>query len=247
MSIIEIENLSHRFADGTFALKDVSLTVESGSLIVIAGCNGSGKTTLLKHINGLIKPQSGRVRVADVDVRKYPEKAHRTAGMVFQDSDSQIVGETVYADIAFGPENMKLSRQDIHRRVTHALAAVGLSGLAEQPPHLLSGGEKRRLSIAGVLSMQPKVLLFDEPFSNLDFPGVQQVLQQMVRLKGGGHTLVITTHELEKVLNIADRLIILSKGKIVADGLPHEINPQVEEYGVRKACITCAMEDQWPN
>ena len=247
MSIIEIENLSHRFADGTIALKDVSLTVESGSLIVIAGCNGSGKTTLLKHINGLITPQFGNVRVANVDVRKYPEKAHRTAGMVFQDSDSQIVGETVYADTAFGPENMKFSRQEIHRRVTHALAAVGLSELAEQPPHLLSGGEKRRLSIAGVLSMQPKIIMFDEPFSNLDYPGVQQVLQQMVRLKQTGHTLVITTHELEKVLNIADRLIILSNGKIVADGLPQEINRQVERYGVRKACNTCALEGQWLN
>jgi len=247
MSLIEINNLSHRFADGTFALQDISLSVQTGTLVVIAGCNGSGKTTLLKHVNGLIAPQTGTVKVAGVDVGRHPEKARRAAGMVFQDADSQIVGETVFADVAFGPENMKLSRPEIERCVKEALSAVGLSDFTEHQPHLLSGGEKRRLSIAGVLAMQPKIIMFDEPFSNLDYPGVQQVQHQMLRLKQSGHTLLVTTHELEKILNIADRLIILSQGNIVADGLPEVVNRQVEQYGVRQVYSTCLQEGRWLN
>lgn len=142
---------------------------------------------------------------------------------------------------------MKLSRVEIDDRTKDALVAVGLSDLAEQQPHLLSGGEKRRLSIAGVLAMKPKIIMFDEPFSNLDFPGVQQVLQQMVRLKQTGHTLLVTTHELEKILGLAERLVVLSNGKIVADGLPRAVNRRVEHYGVRPACKVCALEEPWRN
>jgi biotin transport system ATP-binding protein len=247
MAIIEIENLSHRFADGTAALDGIRLSIAQQTLTVIAGCNGSGKTTLLKHINGLIRPQSGTVTVAGIDVRRHPEKARRVVGMVFQDADSQIVGETVFADVAFGPENQKLSRTQIQNRVESALAAVGLTHLADRHPHLLSGGEKRRLAIAGVLAMQPRVVMFDEPFSNLDLPGMQQTLQQMMALKTSGHTLLVTTHELEKIFAIAQRIVVMREGRIVADGQPEQINRQVAGYGVRPACSACRLEVPWPN
>lgn len=148
-------------------------------------------------------------------------------------ADSQIVGETVHDDVAFGPENLRLSRSEVSRRVAGALAAVGLAELAGRRPHRLSGGEKRRLSIAGILAMQPRVIVFDEPFSHLDYPGVRQVLGQMVALHRSGQTILLTTHDLDKVLAHADRLVIMQRGKIVRDGLPAAVASEAETFGVR--------------
>jgi biotin transport system ATP-binding protein len=156
--------------------------------------------------------------------------------MMFQDADSQIVGETVYEDVAFGPENLRLDRSQIQGRVANALRAVGLSDLAHQRPHLLSGGEKRRLAIAGILAMEPRVIVFDEPFSSMDYPGVKQVLQQILALHRSGHTIIVTTHDLEKIIAHADRLILMHGGKIVRDGKPVEIMTDAEAFGVRKPC-----------
>jgi biotin transport system ATP-binding protein len=180
--IIQTANLSHRFADGTQGLSDVTLTFNEGEFTVIAGANGSGKTTLLRHLNGLLFPESGSVTVCGKSVKNDPLAARKQVGMVFQDADSQIVGETVYDDAAFGPENLALARDQINRRVSRALAAVNLSGLENKQPHHLSGGEKRRLAIAGVLAMAPRVLLMDEPFSNLDYPATCLVLDQILDL-----------------------------------------------------------------
>jgi len=168
VGIIEIAHLHHRFADGTLGLDDVTLAFNEGELTVIAGANGSGKTTLLRHLNGLLLAETGTVTVCGKSVKEDPMSARQQVGMVFQDADSQIVGETVYDDAAFGPENLSLERQQIEQRVNQALKAVGLSGFENKMPHHLSGGEKRRLAIAGVLAMAPRVLLMDEPFSNLD-------------------------------------------------------------------------------
>lgn len=164
-------------------------------------------------------------------------RARRMVGMIFQDAESQIVGETVHADVAFGPENLRLSRAEVERRVTAALAAVELQSAPDRRPHLLSGGEKRRLSIAGVLAMDPRVLVFDEPFSNLDYPGVRQVLGQMVALHRSGRTLVVTTHDLEKVLAHADRLILLERGRVVGDGDPAAVAARAEVHGVRRPAL----------
>lgn len=236
MNILEIDKLNHRFPDGTVAIKDISLSIAEGEFAVIAGCNGSGKTTLLRHINGLLTPTSGTIRVAG---ESSPIKARQLVGMVFQDADSQIIGETVYEDAAFGPENLKLSRDEINLRVSVALEAVGLTGLENKPPYLLSGGQKRRLAIAGVLAMQPKILVFDEPFSNLDYPGVKQILKQIVMLHRQGHTILLTTHDLEKVFAHADRLIVMQKGQIVKDDTPCQIVDDIERFGVR---IPCAIK-----
>jgi biotin transport system ATP-binding protein len=236
MAILEVEGLSHRFPDGTVGIEDIDLAVDEGIFTVIAGPNGSGKTTLFRHLNGLLMPTAGDVRVRGMSVKANPRRARQLVGMVFQDADSQIVGETVYDDAAFGPENLKLARPEIDRRVRGALAAVGLSHLADQRPHLLSGGEKRRLAIAGILAMGSEVVVFDEPFSNLDYPGVRQVLAAIRDLHARGRTLLLTTHDLEKVIAHGDRLLIMEKGRIVADGPPDRILPETERYGVRQPC-----------
>ena len=235
-NIIEIENLSHRFSDGTIGLDSISLRIRKGEFALITGRNGSGKTTLLRHLNGLLLPTSGTVRLAGISVSQDLVRARQMAGMVFQDADSQIVGETVADDVAFGPENLCLDRAEIKRRVTAALEAVELTAFADHQPYKLSGGEKRRLAIAGVLAMKPSVLIFDEPFSNLDYPGVGSVLRQILSLHGTGHTILLTTHDLEKVIAYSDRLIVMEKGKIVRDGDPEKVLSGIESLGVRAPC-----------
>lgn len=236
MTILEVDRLSHRFPDGSMGIREISLTLREGSFTVLAGPNGSGKTTFLRHLNGLSMPTAGDVRIKGVSVREDPRRARRLVGMVFQDADSQIVGETVYDDAAFGPENLKLGRREIHRRVLAALDAVGMSHLAGQRPHLLSGGEKRRLAIAGILAMGSEVVVLDEPFSNLDYPGVRQVLGAILDLHGQGRTILLSTHDLEKTIAHADRLLLMEKGRIAADGRPGAVLGQTERYGVRRPC-----------
>ena len=236
MEIIRVAHLDHRFVEGPGAVGDVTFDVAEGELTVIAGANGSGKTTLLRHLNGLLIPQRGAVSVCGQSVKADPVAARRRVGLVFQDADSQIVGETVYDDVAFGPENLCLARPEIDRRVKQALAAVELTGLEERRPYHLSGGEKRRLAIAGVLAMAPRVMLLDEPFSNLDYPSTCRVLEQLLSLHRQGHTLIITTHDLEKVIAHARRLIVMAKGRIVADGSPAVTIVDIQRYGIRPPC-----------
>jgi biotin transport system ATP-binding protein len=236
MYAIEIENLSHRFDDGSFGIKNVNLRIPQGAFVVLTGPNGSGKTTLLRHLNGLLRPTSGSVKLAGRSVQEDLLRARQFVGMMFQDADSQIVGETVYEDVAFGPENLNLDRCEIKARVADALNAAGLTEFAEHRPHLLSGGEKRRLAIAGILAMHPEVIVFDEPFASLDYPGVQQVLRHILALHQSGRTIVIATHDLEKVIAHADRLILMRNGEIVTDDVPAKILPHVEKFGVRQPC-----------
>ncbi len=232
--LIEMQDVAFRYADGGVGLSGISLAIARGELVVVAGANGSGKTTLLKHMNGLLVPTGGRVLVDGCETRKDTARVRRMVGMVFQHADAQIVGETVYDDVAFGPEHLRLPRETVTQRVDAALAAVGLSAKKDQRPHLLSGGEKRRLTIAGVLAMVPAVVVMDEPFSSLDLDGVRQVLGPIVQLTATGCTLVVTTHDLDKIMAHADRLIILSRGRIVRDGPPAVILPEVERFGVRE-------------
>jgi len=236
VTIIQTSHLYHRFADGTQGLDDVSLTFNEGEFTIIAGANGSGKTTLLRHLNGLLFSESGTVTVCGKSVKADPFSARQQIGMVFQDADSQIVGETVYDDVAFGPENLSLGRQQIDQRVNQALGAVGLSGFENKMPHHLSGGEKRRLAIAGVLAMAPRVLLMDEPFSNLDYPATCLVLEQVLDLHQNGHTIIMTTHDLEKVVAHAQRLVVMAKGRVVKDGIPDAVIVDIERYGIRTPC-----------
>ena len=238
MDIIEIENLSHRFENGILGLDGINLQVQKGAFVIVAGPNGSGKTTLIRHLNGLLLPTAGSIQLAGAFVQDDLLRARRLVGMMFQDADSQIVGETVYEDVAFGPENLKLDRSQIRKRVKQSLTAVGLTEFADQSPHLLSGGEKRKLAIAGILAMEPEVIAFDEPFASLDYPGVKQVLKQILALHQSGHTIIVITHDLEKVMAHADRLIIMQKGQIVKDGRPSDIVDAVDTFGVRAPCAS---------
>lgn len=238
MKIIEIENLTHRYVNGHVGIQDVTLSIGRGDFVVIAGANGSGKTTLLRHLNGLLAPTQGSVVVDGVAVSEDIHSARRKVGMVFQDADSQIVGETVFDDVAFGPENLCWSPDKIRTSVQTALDQLGLGHLSDQSPHLLSGGERRRLAIAGVLAMQPDVIILDEPFANLDYPGVRQVLTRIVALHQQGHTIIVSAHDLEKVIAHAQRLVIMHNGRIVADDPPAKVTASIEQHDIR---LPCAM------
>lgn len=235
--IIEVHDLTHCFPDGTKGVDKVSLSIRQGEFVIMAGPNGSGKTTLLRHLNGLVMPSEGLVKIGDVPVKGNLLQTRRRVGMVFQDADSQIVGETVRQDVAFGPENLGLDTATVDFQTDQAIAKVGLAHKADLSPHLLSGGEKRRLAIAGVLSMQPDIILFDEPFSNLDYQGICQVVDQMKSLKKDGHTLLVTSHDLDPVIGLADRLVILDKGRIVREGKPSSVAADAAAFGIRPPAI----------
>jgi len=235
-SIIEIRNLTHRFPDGTVGLRNVNLAFHETTLTVIAGENGSGKTTLLKHLNALLKTTEGTVFLEGEPVEKDLLHTRKTVGLVFQNPDLQILGETVYDDVAFGPENLLLDPQTVKTRVMAALDSVGLADRIHRQPHLLSGGEKRLLAIAGVLAMQPKILALDEPFSGLDYSGIRKVLQHILALHRTGCTLIVTTHDVEKIIAHADRLVVMQNGSVAADGAPLDIVLALERFGVRAPC-----------
>jgi biotin transport system ATP-binding protein len=202
----------------------------------MGGPNGRVKTTLIRLISGLLKPTTGSVYVNGLNPLHDSREVRRLVGMVFQDPDSQIVGETVREDVAFGPENLGLSQKEIDKRVDWALRVMGLKDFSEKPCYLLSGGEKRRLAIAGVLAMRPRVILFDEPFSFLDYPGIQEVLKHMVHLHREGHTLVVTTHDIEKVIVHVDRVAILHNGELKVAGPPEELMMKLPQFGIRPPC-----------
>jgi cobalt transport protein ATP-binding subunit len=234
--MIEIKNLDHHYPDGTHALKNIDLVISDGEFLLLCGPNGSGKTTLIRLISGLLKPTFGSIHVNGLDPLRDSREVRRLVGMVFQDPDSQIVGETVKEDVAFGPENLGLPFEEITERVDWALQVMGLQDLSEKPCYLLSGGEKRRLAIAGVLAMRPQVILFDEPFSFLDYPGIQEVLKHMVHLHRKGHTLVVTTHDIEKVIAHVDRIAIIHDGELKVAGLPEELIMKLSKFGIRPPC-----------
>jgi len=204
-----------------YALEDISFSLESGSCNIIAGANGSGKSLLMSIIARLEEPSSGTVKT---DAR---------VGLVFQEPDAQILGETPGEDIAFGPQNMGLSKEETRACVQTALDATGLADRADFPSRSLSGGEKRRLAAAGVLAMDAQIIIFDEPYANMDFPGVVQVNSLLKKLIADGKTLIILTHELEKCLALADRFIVLYKGKKIFDGTAAEaLSHNLEEWGI---------------
>ena len=234
--MIDIQGLHHRYPDGTHPLKNIDLSIADGEFLLICGPNGSGKTTLLRLICGLLKPSSGSVLIDGLNPIRDSREVRQLMGMVFQDPDSQIVGETVREDVAFGPENLGLPVQEIKQRVDWALQVMGLESLSEKACYLLSGGEKRRLAIAGVLAMRPRVLLFDEPFSFLDYRGIQEILKHMVRLHQEGHTLIVTTHDVEKVIPHVERIAVIYDGELTMVGPPEPLMMKLSQFGIRPPC-----------
>ncbi len=234
--IIDIKAICHTFSDGFIGIKDISLSINKGEFIILAGKNGSGKSTLLRHLNGLLLPDSGHILVNGHDVSEHLVQTRKNVGMVFQDADTQIVGDTVFDEVAFGLENLKVKRTQINEKVTRVLEDLNLFHLKERNPSTLSGGEKRKLSIAGILVMNPQVIAFDEPFSNLDYPGTRQVLSTIIDLNQSGHTIIIATHDVETIICEATRIIIMENGSVKKDGTPDTMVKYLESFGVREPC-----------
>ena len=232
MELIRTENISHIYSPKTpfehRALSDVSLSIESGTLTGIIGHTGSGKSTLVSHLNGLLRPTSGKVFVEGEDIWADPKKIRRfrfKVGLVFQFPEYQLFEETVEKDIGFGPKNMGLDKEEIALRVHEAASAVGLSeDILKKSPFELSGGQKRRVAIAGVIAMRPRVLILDEPAAGLDPKGKDEVFDFVGRyLASKENAAIIVSHSMDDVARIADRLIVMNRGKVALDGTPGEI------------------------
>jgi biotin transport system ATP-binding protein len=233
-ALFSVRHLTKTFPGGAAALQGIDLDIREGECLIIAGSNGSGKTVFMKIITGLLDPSEGTVLFRGRPLDANARALRTSVGLVFQDAGAQLVGETAEEDVAFGPKNLGLSKTETAERTRKALAVVGLDGRADYPPRALSGGEKRRLAVAGVLAMGCETIIMDEPFANLDWPGVAQVLRVIRDLKTSGKTVIVLTHELEKVLALADRLVILHKGRVQDDGKPEETLDRLKcEYGVR--------------
>ncbi|MBU0662920.1 MAG: energy-coupling factor ABC transporter ATP-binding protein [Proteobacteria bacterium] len=219
--IVEVKHLQHIYADGTVALQDVSFTIHHGESVAIIGANGAGKSTLLLHLNGYLTAHSGEIRIGDFPLtRKTLPEIRRTVGMVFQDADDQLFMPTVFDDVAFGPFNLGLPVEEVKQRVRDVLEQVGAAHLKFKPPYHLSGGEKKRVAIATVLSMSPDILVMDEPTSGLD-PFARR--QLMGLLRDFQHTKIFTSHDLDMVVELCPRTIVLHQGTVKADGATLEI------------------------
>jgi energy-coupling factor transport system ATP-binding protein len=238
---IKIENLSYIYDEGmpfqTKAVDNISFDIKKGEFVGLIGHTGSGKSTLIQTFNGLLKPSSGKIYVegkdlSDKNVKK--SEIRKNVGLVFQYPEYQLFEETVYKDIAFGPKNLNLSKEIIDQRVKESMAQVGLDFeiLSELSPFELSGGQKRRVAIAGVLAMNPEVLILDEPTAGLDPMGRDEILEQIKNLNREKEvTVILVSHSMEEVANLVDRLIVLDQGKKILDGCVRDV---FKEYDLLK-------------
>lgn len=241
--MIETRNLVYRYDRSSNdemepppAIDSVSLIIEDGSFVVLAGPNGSGKTTLVRQFNRLLEPDAGRVLVNDQPVSEDAVTARTAVAMTFQDPRDGFVAATVGADVAFGPENLGLDRETINHRVEKALTAVRMDGYEEERIDRLSGGEQARVAIAGALAMEPDHLVLDEPFAGLDEPARQSVLDRLEALHSNGMGIVVVTHDLRGLLTPADRLLVMRRGEVALDAPPETAVEQLSELGVRVPC-----------
>ena len=213
--VIQIESLSYKYPDGTVALRDVSLKINEGECVGLIGPNGAGKTTLLFHLNGLLRGD-GEVRIDGLDMSDENLRAVRKAvGIVFQDPDDQLFSSTVFDDIAFGPLSMRLPWDEVDSRVNRALRDAGLEGQAGKAPHHLSFGQKKKAALAAILAMRPKIIALDEPTSNMD-PGSRRAFLRLIESLDA--TKVISTHDMDSVFELCDRVLLLDCGELIADG-----------------------------
>ena len=233
--IISVEHLAYTYpgVEGTPGIpvfEDLNLTVQEGSFVAILGTNGCGKSTLAKHFNSILLPTGGKVYVCGIDTSNEDRilTVRRNVGMVFQNPDNQIVANVVEEDVAFGPENLGIASPEIRRRVDSALKQVEMYEYREHAPHLLSGGQKQRVAIAGIIAMEPRCIVLDEPTAMLDPRGLREVIDTIGRLnREKGITVVLITHHMDEAAK-ADRVVVLNKGKVAADGTPQQVFAQVE-------------------
>lgn len=227
--MIEAINLHHRYPNGFHALRGVNLSIQAGEFVAIIGQNGSGKTTFVKHLNGLLRATEGVVNINGMSVGKRPvSELARIVGYCFQNPDHQIFCETVYKEVAYGPVNLKLSLSEIEARVQEALEAVGLIEYKESNPRDLSKGQRQRVAVAAVLSMQPSVLCIDEPTTGQDYKDGVDMLNLIDKLNQLGHTVLFITHDMPMVARYAKRVIVFREGNILLDGTTYEVFENVE-------------------
>ncbi|KAF5079972.1 Energy-coupling factor transporter ATP-binding protein EcfA3 [anaerobic digester metagenome] len=231
MNVIETREIIYEYPDGTKALENVNFKAEDGKIVALLGPNGAGKSTLFLHFNGILKPTSGEV-VVNGDPVSYDKKdlmkLRQKVGIVFQNPDDQLFAPTVMEDVAFGPMNMGLSREEVEKRVKDALKRVGMDGFEKKPPHHLSGGQKKRVAIAGILAMDPKIMVLDEPTSGLDPKGASQIMRLLYDLNADGMTIIISTHDVDLVPLYASTVYIISHGNIIKEGNPQTVFSDVE-------------------
>ena len=233
--IISVEHLAYTYpgvegVSGIPVFEDLNLTVQEGSFVAVLGTNGCGKSTLAKHFNSILLPTGGKVYVCGIDTSNEDRilTVRRNVGMVFQNPDNQIVANVVEEDVAFGPENLGIASPEIRRRVDSALKQVEMYEYREHAPHLLSGGQKQRVAIAGIIAMEPRCIVLDEPTAMLDPRGRREVIDTIGRLnREKGITVVLITHHMDEAAK-ADRVVVLNKGKVAADGTPQQVFAQVE-------------------
>ncbi|MGE7913743.1 energy-coupling factor ABC transporter ATP-binding protein [Lysinibacillus xylanilyticus] len=222
----ELKQLSYAYADGTHALTDITLQIPKGKKIALLGHNGAGKSTLFQHLNGILKPTTGNISFCSKELnysRKALKELRQQVGIVFQDADNQLFSGTVMQDIAFGPLNLGWTTEKIEEKIAWAVAQTEIEPLLDKPIHFLSVGQKKRVAMAGVLAMEPSVLLLDEPTAGLDNYYAAQVLQYLAKLENGERTILLATHDIPLAYEWADQIIVMEAGKIIYNGDPVEL------------------------
>lgn len=225
-TIIQTENLSFTYPDGTPALRSINLEIKEGERVAVIGSNGAGKSTLFLHFNGISRPTFGLIKINGKPVSYEKDdlmKIRQKVGLVFQNPDDQLFAPTVIEDVAFGPMNLGLSDDEVDERVEKALKMVGMSGLEKKAPHHLSGGQKKRVAIAGILAMKPEIMVLDEPTTGLDPNGVKQVMEILYKLNQEDMTIIIASHDVEMVTQFAEKIFVLHDGEIIGQGSSDEI------------------------
>lgn len=229
--ILQVKNLTYSYNDGHKALNNVSLSIDKGDMVCLLGKNGAGKSTLFLHFNGIFEPDDGEIFV-EGDLLKYDKKSlmdvRQKVGIVFQNPDDQLFASTVEEDVAFGPLNIGLSQEETEKRVENSLKIVGMEGFNKKAPHHLSGGQKKRVAIAGILAMDPDVMVLDEPTSGLDPMGASKILRLLKDLNQKGMTILISTHDVDFVPIYSNKVFIMDKGNIIKEGTPKEVFQDVE-------------------
>jgi cobalt/nickel transport system ATP-binding protein len=222
--ILKIEDLAYTYGNGKAALAGVSVDIYEGDKIAVIGSNGSGKSTFFLNVDGVLTPEQGKIFYRETLInKKNLNELRKNIGIVFQDADNQIIASTVKAEVGFGPMNLKLSKEEVLERVDEALEYMNISHLKDRPPHYLSGGEKKRVSIADIIAMKSEIIIFDEPTAALDPLNAIMLEEVLSKLGAEGKTMLISTHDVDFAYRWAERVLVFSEGKIIADGSPLEI------------------------
>ncbi|QHN08343.1 ATP-binding cassette domain-containing protein [Methanothermobacter sp. THM-2] len=236
--MIQVQNLSYTYPDGTQALKNINLEILDGERVAVIGPNGAGKSTLFLHFNGILEPSSGEILIDGNKIRYSKDelmKVRQKVGIVFQNPDDQLFSATVGEDVAFGPVNLGLDDNEVEKRVRESLEKVGMLGYEGRSPHHLSGGEKKRVAIAGILAMRPEIMVLDEPTTGLDPQTADGIIDILLDLSRDGITIIISSHDVEVISQFAERIFVLNHGELIADGTPEEIfsDPEI----IKKASL----------